>query len=105
MLGDIFELGEYARQEHLASGEAVAGVGDYLVAIGNQARFYVEGAIQAGMKPEQTFYFSADVENSAELEAAKRAAADLLLHEVHSEDVLLLKGSRGMRVETMLKMW
>lgn len=105
VLGDIFELGNYARQEHLASGEAVAGVADYLVAFGDQARFYVEGAIQAGMKPEHAFYFSADVENAAELEAAKRAVADLLLHEIHSEDLLLLKGSRGMRTETLMKMW
>lgn len=105
VLGDIFELGEYARQEHLSSGEAVAGVADYLVALGDQARFYIEGALQAGMPAERTYYFSADVENSAELEAAKRAAADLLAHEVHSEDLVLLKGSRGMRMETMMRMW
>jgi len=105
VLGDIFELGEYARQEHLASGEAVAEVADYLLAIGEQARFYVEGALHAGMKPEQTHYFSADVQNAAEVEAAKRAAADLLAREVHSEDVLLLKGSRGMRMETMMNLW
>lgn len=105
VLGDIFELGEYARQEHLASGEAVAGVADYLLAIGDQARFYVEGALHAGMKAEQTYYFSADVQNTGELEAAKRAATDLLVREVQSGDLLLLKGSRGMRMETMLKMW
>lgn len=105
VLGDIFELGEYGRQEHLTAGMAVAGVADYLVAIGERARFFVEGAIQAGMKVEQTFFFSADVTNARELEAAKRAAADLLVHDVHSEDLLLLKGSRGMRLETMLKMW
>jgi UDP-N-acetylmuramoyl-tripeptide--D-alanyl-D-alanine ligase len=105
VLGDIFELGDYARQEHFASGEAVAGVADYLVAFGDQARFYVEGALHAGMKPEQTFYFSADVENTAELEAAKHAVADLLIHEIHSEDLVLLKGSRGMRTETIMKMW
>ena len=105
VLGDIFELGDYAREEHFASGEAVAGIGDYLVAFGDQARFYVEGAIHAGMKPEQTFYFSADVNKSAELEAAKRAVADLLIHEIHSEDLLLLKGSRGMRTETIMQMW
>jgi UDP-N-acetylmuramoyl-tripeptide--D-alanyl-D-alanine ligase len=105
VLGDIFELGEYARQEHLASGEAVAGVADYLLAIGDQARFYIEGALHAGMKPEQTHYFSADVQNAAEVEAAKRAAAELLAREVHSEDLLLLKGSRGMRMETMMKIW
>jgi UDP-N-acetylmuramoyl-tripeptide--D-alanyl-D-alanine ligase len=105
VLGDIFELGEYARQEHIASGEAVAGVADYLVAFGDAARFYVEGAISAGMAPNATYYFSADVEKPAELEAAKRAVADLLLHEIKSEDLVLLKGSRGMRTETMLQMW
>jgi UDP-N-acetylmuramoyl-tripeptide--D-alanyl-D-alanine ligase len=105
VLGDIFELGEYARQEHLSSGEAVAGVADYLLAIGDQARFYIEGALHAGMKPEHTHYFRADVQNAAEVEAAKRAAADLLVREVHSEDVLLLKGSRGMRMETMMTLW
>lgn len=105
VLGDIFELGDYARQEHFESGEAVAGVAHYLIAIGDQARYYIEGARQAGMKPEQTFYFQADVENAAELETAKRAAADLLLHRIHSEDLLLLKGSRGMRMETMMSMW
>jgi UDP-N-acetylmuramoyl-tripeptide--D-alanyl-D-alanine ligase len=105
VLGDIFELGKYARQEHFESGEAIAGVADYLVAFGDQARFYVEGALHAGMQPEQTYYFSANVEDAGELEAAKRAVADLLIHDVHAEDLVLLKGSRGMRTETMLRMW
>ena len=104
VLGDIFELGQYAPAEHRASGEALVGVIDYLVAIGNEARFYVEGAIAAGMPVENTYYFSADVENNPELEAAKRAAADLLKQEVHSHDLVLLKGSRGMCMETMLTM-
>lgn len=105
VLGDIFELGEYAHQEHFASGEAIAGVADYLIAIGDLARFYIEGALHAGMKAEQTYYFSANVENAAELEAAKRAAADLLVRGIHGEDLLLLKGSHGMRMETMMNMW
>lgn len=105
VLGDIFELGEYAQQEHLSSGEAVAGVADYLIAIGDQARFYVEGAQGAGMPAERTYSFSANVEDPAELETAKRAAAELLAREVHKEDLVLLKGSRGMRMETIMSMW
>jgi UDP-N-acetylmuramoyl-tripeptide--D-alanyl-D-alanine ligase len=105
VLGDIFELGDYARDEHFASGEALVSTFDYLVAFGDQARFYVDGAIHAGMRPEQTYYFSADLENAAEMEAAKRAVADLLLQKVHSEDLVLLKGSRGMRSETIIRMW
>ncbi len=104
VLGDIFELGRYARAEHCASGEALVDVVDYLVAIGDEARYYVEGAIRAGMPAEHVYYFDADVENSVELEAAKRAAAELLKLEVKSSDMLLLKGSRGMRIETMLDM-
>jgi UDP-N-acetylmuramoyl-tripeptide--D-alanyl-D-alanine ligase len=104
VLGDIFELGQYAREEHLASGEALAGTIDYLVAIGDQARYYVQGAIQVGMPEKRIYYFPADVENAQALEAAKLAAADLLKCEVHSDDLVLLKGSRGMRMETMLNM-
>jgi len=104
VLGDIFELGQYAREEHLASGEALAGTIDYLVAIGDQARYYIQGAIQAGMPEKSMYYFSANVENAQSLEAAKLAAADLLKCEVHSDDLVLLKGSRGMLMETMLNM-
>jgi UDP-N-acetylmuramoyl-tripeptide--D-alanyl-D-alanine ligase len=104
VLGDIFELGRYARAEHRFSGEALAGVVDYLVAIGDEARYYVEGAIRGGMPAEHIYYFDADVENSIELEAAKRAAADLLTLGVKSGDLVLLKGSRGLRMETMLDM-
>ncbi|MBV9689560.1 MAG: UDP-N-acetylmuramoyl-tripeptide--D-alanyl-D-alanine ligase [Ktedonobacteraceae bacterium] len=104
VLGDIFELGPYAQTEHYATGEALAETVDYLLAIGEQARYYVEGATTAGMPQQHAYYFSADPENETQLEAAKRAAADLLMHEVHSSDLILLKGSRGMRMETMLDM-
>ncbi len=102
VLGDIFELGPYAKDEHTLSGAALVGNIDYLVALGDKARYYVEGAIAAGMPQEHTYFFSADVENGPELEAAKRAVADLLKHEVQSGDLVLLKGSRGMRIETLL---
>ncbi len=104
VLGDIFELGRYARFEHRLSGEALAGAVDYLVAIGDEARYYVEGAIRSSMPAENVYYFDADVENGPELEAAKHAAADLLKKEVKSDDLVLLKGSRGMHMETMLDM-
>ena len=102
VLGDIFELGPYAKDEHTQSGAALVGNIDYLVALGDKARYYVEGAIAAGMPQEQTYFFSADVEHGPELEAAKRAVADLLKHEVQSGDLVLLKGSRGMRIETII---
>jgi len=102
VLGDIFELGRYARTEHRISGEALAGKADYLIAIGDKARYYVEGAILAGMPSDHVYYFAADVDDDAELEDAKRAAAEVLKRHVQGTDLVLLKGSRGMRMETML---
>lgn len=102
VLGDIFELGPYAREEHLQSGTYLAGTVDYLVAVGDQARYYIEGAIDAGLPAEQTWFFPANVEHEEELQAAKHAAADLLKQRVRGEDLVLIKGSRGMQMETML---
>ena len=105
VLGDIFELGQYAQSEHTESGSYLASTVDYLIAIGDEARYYVEGAVAAGMPESHVHYFHADVENARELEDAKRAAADVLMREVHNEDLVLIKGSRGMRMETMFGMW
>jgi UDP-N-acetylmuramoyl-tripeptide--D-alanyl-D-alanine ligase len=60
--------------------------------------------MQAGLPEKNIHYFRADVENATELESAKQDAANVLKHEVHGEDLVLLKGSRGMRMETMLHM-
>ena len=104
VLGDIFELGEYAREEHLATGAELARNINYLLAIGEQARYFIEGALQAGMPQEQTFFFKADLEQPEQVEAAKCAAAELLRQRVQSADLVLLKGSRGMQIDTMLAM-
>ncbi|WP_084657954.1 UDP-N-acetylmuramoyl-tripeptide--D-alanyl-D-alanine ligase [Thermogemmatispora onikobensis] len=105
VLGDIFELGPYAEREHRRAGEALGSLVDYLVAIGDQARHYVEGARAAGLPPECAHYFPADPQDRSALEEAKRAAAALLMAEVYPADLVLLKGSRGMAMETMLKLW
>lgn len=104
VVGDIFELGPFSQEEHLLSGEIMARNVDYLVALGADARFYVEGALKAGMSAKNAYYFRADVENNAELEAAKQTIAELLKREVKSGDLVLIKGSRGMCMETMLEM-
>src|SRR5581483_6450978 len=94
VLGDIFEQGSFAREEHTACGTGLAESADYLVAIGDQARYYVEGALAAGMPKQNAHYFPADVEQRDELEAAKRAAVDLLVRTVQPNDLILVKASR-----------
>lgn len=104
ILGDILELGSHARSEHHDIGVALAGRVDYLVAIGDKARFYVEGALKAGLPAAHAWYYSARLDDRAELEAAKRAVADLLYHEVQAEDLVLLKASFGVGMDTLLTM-
>jgi UDP-N-acetylmuramoyl-tripeptide--D-alanyl-D-alanine ligase len=104
VLGELLEQGEYTQEEHYITGKNISGMCDYLVAIGCYARFFIEGAIEAGMLAEHTYYFSANPMQEAEVEEAKRAAAELLQQKVMTEDLLLIKGSRGMRMETMFSM-
>jgi UDP-N-acetylmuramoyl-tripeptide--D-alanyl-D-alanine ligase len=102
ILGELLELGEYAQEEHYASGKALSGTCDYLVAIGDDARYFVAGAQEMGMVAEQTYYFPANPALRGEVEEAKHMATELLKQKVTSEDMVLIKGSRGMRMESML---
>jgi len=104
IVGDIFELGPFAQEEHQMSGEIMARNVDYLLALGDEARFYVEGALKAGMPTKNAHYLRADVENSSELEANKQTIAEMLKRDVKKGDLVLIKGSRGMRMETLLDM-
>jgi UDP-N-acetylmuramoyl-tripeptide--D-alanyl-D-alanine ligase len=104
VLGDILELGSYAQTEHAQTGVGLASLVDYIVAIGDQARFYIEGALKAGMPVDHVYYFPADITNKAALEAAKREVADLLLAQVQPHDLVLLKASFGIGMDTLLAM-
>ncbi len=91
-VGDMLELGDSSDAQHRAVGEA-SGNGPWrlLVAIGTGARQLLEGAIAAGYPPSQTVWFATTAEAAAEL--------PLL---IQSQDTLLIKASRGMRLEQLL---
>ena len=61
---------------------------DQLVAVGEQARWIVEGALAAGLDERRVLHFSDAAETA-------RAVASWAL----PEDVILVKGSRGFRLE------
>jgi UDP-N-acetylmuramoyl-tripeptide--D-alanyl-D-alanine ligase len=86
------------------TGTELASLVDYIVAIGSEARYYVEGAIAAGMPEDHAFYYAAQLEDRAELEAAKQAAAKLLKARVKAQDLVLLKASLGVGMDTLLTM-
>jgi UDP-N-acetylmuramoyl-tripeptide--D-alanyl-D-alanine ligase len=89
VLADMLEMGAFAEEGHRFVGHYVAQNGiDILIAVGDNSRFIADGAIEMGMDPKKVFYFK-----------DKGCAMALLDCIVKERDVVLVKGSRGMRME------
>jgi len=94
VIGDMLEIGEKTHEFHFEIGLFIAQSRkiDYLVAVGTLAKDYAIGAKENGMQNEFVYYF----EN-------KEQASQFLLKNIEPEDVILLKGSRGMFMEEILE--
>ena len=89
VLGDMLELGQTELDLHRDVGRFAAGAGlSLLVCFGARARALGEGAQEAGLPAECIEY----TEEPAE-------AVRLVQDRVRPEDVVLVKGSRGMKME------
>jgi UDP-N-acetylmuramoyl-tripeptide--D-alanyl-D-alanine ligase len=93
VLGDMLELGRETQQMHRDVGRFAAGLPlSRLIACGQLGREIASGARDAGM-PDQAIVEVADAS----------AAADLVKKTVHRGDVVLVKASRGMRMEQIVQ--
>jgi UDP-N-acetylmuramoyl-tripeptide--D-alanyl-D-alanine ligase len=91
VLGDMLELGPYEREGHLAVGCRAAEVASELVVVGERGNLLAEGAQQCGLTVEHIH----SARDSAE-------AAALLPSLVQPGDVILVKGSRGVKMERIV---
>lgn len=91
VLGDMLELGQYERHGHEIVGARVAEVADELVTVGERAHLIAESATQAGFPKEHIKEF----ENSG-------VSIDYLRKALTSNDIVLIKGSRGMGMEIIV---
>jgi UDP-N-acetylmuramoyl-tripeptide--D-alanyl-D-alanine ligase len=91
-LGDMLELGPTARALHVDTGRKIAGRIDVLVGVGPLSHNLLEGAQAAGVSP-------ADLHHFADSAQAAREAASL----VQAGDAVLIKGSRGVRMEAVVE--
>jgi UDP-N-acetylmuramoyl-tripeptide--D-alanyl-D-alanine ligase len=90
--GEMLELGPAAEAMHRESGQNMARNGiDRLLGVRGLAKTMVEAAVEAGMH--------------AEFVNTPQEAGDWLRREVNSGDVVLLKASRGVRLERALETW
>lgn len=93
VLGDMLELGRYREEAHKEVGEHVARLPvDLLVCVGENARDIARGALEAGMSQERVFTYAASPE--AGLFVQKRMGRG---------DIILIKGSQGVRMEKVVK--
>ncbi|QBD76713.1 UDP-N-acetylmuramoyl-tripeptide--D-alanyl-D-alanine ligase [Ktedonosporobacter rubrisoli] len=102
VLGEVMEQGDYTLEGHYSVGKALNGTCDYLVAIGDYARYFIQGAQESGMPAQNIYYFQVDPYQEAEVEEAKRAAVALLKEKVKSDDLVLVKGGHRLHMETMV---
>jgi UDP-N-acetylmuramoyl-tripeptide--D-alanyl-D-alanine ligase len=92
--GEMLELGDSSEELHRECGRAAATLGkiDWIFGVQGYALDFVDAAIESGFPRERTRFF----ENSQE-------AAKFLADFVTRGDLLLLKGSRGTRMERVLQ--
>jgi len=92
VLGDMLELGPDSRNLHSAIGAATAHAGvEALWAVGEYSEWVASGAQEHGMK--------GPVSHASRLEDVAGQVYDFL----RPGDALLVKGSRGMRMEALVE--
>lgn len=91
VLGDMLELGPYEDQGHEMVGLRAAEVVDELICVGQRAKVIADAASQAGLPEEKIVH----MEDGQEV-------VEYLRPRLKSEDVVLVKGSRGMRMDRIV---
>ena len=95
VLGDMAELGARARQAHLDMGAMAANCGlALLVTVGQAGRWIAEAAVEAGMEMHRVLPLATATE-----------AAESLVPLVREGDLVLVKGSRRLQLETILEVF
>jgi UDP-N-acetylmuramoyl-tripeptide--D-alanyl-D-alanine ligase len=91
--GEMRELGPSSTKLHREAGEHAAKLGniDYVIGVQGDAAQIVEGAVAAGIGRGHTKFFTTPVE-----------AADFLAQFVKPGDLLLVKGSRSVKMERIV---
>jgi UDP-N-acetylmuramoyl-tripeptide--D-alanyl-D-alanine ligase len=91
--GEMRELGPSSPKLHREAGEHAGKLGsiDYVIGVQGDAAQIVEGAIAAGITREHTKFFATPTE-----------AADFLAQFVKPGDLLLVKGSRSVKMERIV---
>jgi len=93
VLGDMLELGRLSERAHAEIGRYVSRLPcDLLITVGDLARLIAEGGLAGGMAPERVFHYDSN-----------RQLVDDLPSLLEPGDVILIKASRGCRLEEVAR--
>ncbi len=91
VLGDMLELGAYEEEGHRKVGRRALDVVAVLITVGERGRLIAEEALACGMEEEKVF-----------VEEDNDSAIARLREIVAPGDIILVKGSRGMKMEEIV---
>jgi UDP-N-acetylmuramoyl-tripeptide--D-alanyl-D-alanine ligase len=91
VLGDMLELGSYEEEGHRLVGRRAMDVVELLVAVGPRGRIIGQEASSLGMNPDRVC-----------LCEGNQAAIEFLQETIRPGDCVLVKGSRGMKMEEIV---
>ena len=94
VLGDMLELGNRAMAEHYRVGRLAAAVTDLVLAYGQHSARIITGAVTGGMSPKRTLHFQEQEDMAKTLKRMAKPG-----------DVILFKGSQGMRMWEVMKLF
>lgn len=92
VLGDMLELGQFSTREHERIGTVAAQAADILITIGVRSRKTAEGALESGMSEKNIFQYEDSLTAGRELQQMLKPG-----------DVVLVKGSQGIRAERVVE--
>ena len=88
VLADMLELGAISEKEHMNAGIQASEIFDVIICIGSDAKYIGKGAIENGFDKGRVYYFANNEEAVSEINSILRPG-----------DAVLMKGSRGMKLE------
>lgn len=92
VLGDMLEIGQYAPEAHKIIGKKAAEIADLIFTVGTRAKFIAESAARTGFPQNKIFQFMSSDET-----------AKVVQKEMNEGDIVLVKGSRAMKMEKIVK--
>lgn len=93
ILGDMLELGDYTDEAHFELGQRAAGSGvNVLICVGKNRAKIAEGARAGGLSSDKIFEYQ-----------DSKVALEKINDIMQAEDLILVKGSQGARMERIVK--